>query len=53
MVEIAVNLVHVVKVEAIVQFREFKDNVDNFRLVGAVQTAVFLPIENALAALVD
>lgn len=53
MVEIAVDLVHVVEVEAVVQFRELKDNVDNFRLVGAVQTAVFLAIENALTALVD
>ena len=53
MVEIAVYLVHVVEVKAVVQFRELKDNVNNFRLVGAVQTAVFLAIENALAALVD
>jgi hypothetical protein len=50
-IKVCMNLVQIVEVKAIVKFRKFKYHVHHLRLICAVEAAMFLSIENSLAAL--
>lgn len=52
-IEVTLDLVMVVEVEAVVQLGELEDDLDCLGLVRRTQTVVVLPAEDALDALVD
>ncbi len=53
MLEVAVNLIHVFEIKSVVQLSKLKNDVDDFWLIWAVETAMLFSVEYALAALED
>lgn len=51
MVEVSMNLVHIVKIKTIVKFSEFENHIDHFWFICPIQTSMLFPIENAFATL--
>ena len=52
-VKVGAHLRLVIEVELIVKLREFENDLNGLGLVGSGETAVLLPLEDAIAALED